>query len=136
MALRFRYDFGGTPSYIIKNGEEYDDGMVDTEEYIYEADWEEASDYILRTHSADDILKDYIDTGFYNDLNSESKEVLETYDGFDGTEESLGKMSEETKLELAKELIFDLLDDTDVYEDELQDYFEQDAYDEWEDSQY
>ena len=41
-------------------------------------------------------------------------------------------MSDETKLELAKELIFDLLDDTDIYEDELQDYFEQDAYDEWE----
>lgn len=132
MALRFRYDFGGTPSYIIKNGEEYDDGMVDTEEYVYEADWEEAGDYILRTHSSDDILKDYIDTGFYNALNSESKEVLETYDGFDGTEESLDNMSDETKLELAKELIFDLLDDTDIYEDELQDYFEQDAYDEWE----
>lgn len=131
MALKFRYYFGGT-EYEYKGSLD----TMDEEEYVYEADWEEASDYILRTHSSDDILKDYIDTGFYNELNSESKEVLETYDGFDGTEASLDNMSEETKLELAKELIFDLLDDTDIYEDELQDYFEQDAYDEWENSKY
>lgn len=134
MALEFRYDFGGTPSYIIKNGEEYDDGMIDTEEYIYDADWEEARDYIMRTHSLDDILKDYIDSGFYDELNSESREALESYDGFDGTEESIENMSEDAKFELATELVVELLDDTDIYEDELYDYFEQDAFDEWESS--
>lgn len=134
MALEFRYDFGGSPSYVIKNGEQYDDGMVDTEEYIYEPDWEEARDYIMRTHSLDDILKDYIDSGFYTTLDAEDKETLLSYDGFDGTEESIEMMSEEMKFELANELLIELLDDTDIYEDELYDYFEQDAFDEWEDS--
>lgn len=134
MALRFRYEFGGRPSYYTRNGEQYDDGMIDTEEYIYEPDWEEARDYIIRTHSLDDILKDYIDSGFYNNLDAEDKETLLSYDGFDGTEASIDKMSEDIKLELVTELIFELLDDTDIYEDELMDYFEQDAFDEWEDS--
>jgi len=129
MALSFRYYFGGHPiSYSNGNSD-----WADEEEFIYEADWEEASDYILRTHEASDILKDYIDNGMYDELGTESKEILSTYDGFDGTYDSIEKMSEEVQKELAQELMLDLLD-TDVYEDELQDYFEQDAYDEWEES--
>ena len=107
MALRFRYEFGGRPSYYTRNGEQYDDGMIDTEEYIYEPDWEEARDYIIRTHSLDDILKDYIDSGFYTNLDAEDKETLLSYDGFDGTEASIDKMSEDIKLELVTELVLD-----------------------------
>lgn len=126
MALKFRYYFGGQQY-------EYNGKLdtIDEEEYIYEADWSEASDYILRTHEAADIIKDYIDSGLYDELGEESKEILHEYDGFDGTYDSIEKMSTEVKEELAQELLLDLFD-TDIYEDELQDYFEQDAYDEWE----
>lgn len=129
MSLKFTYYFGG---------QEYEyNGGLDTmfeDEFEYEADWEEAKDYILRTHSLEDIIKDYIDTGMYDKLNSESKEALNTYDGFDGTYDSINNMSEDTKFELVGEIIIDLLDDTDIYEDELKDYFEQDAFDSFEDS--
>lgn len=101
------------------------------EPYYYEAYWKDAQEYIFRTHDIDDVLRDYIDSGLYDKLGSEGKETLKTYDGFNGTYDSIDRMSEDTKKELADELILDLLDDTNIYDDELKDYFEQTAYDDY-----
>lgn len=127
MALKFRYYFGGQPY-------EYNGKLdtIDEEEYVYEADSQDAQDYILRTRDAKEIVTDYIDSGLYDQLSDDDKEILADYEGFDGTVESLNNISDETLELLAEEVIITLLDDSDIYEDELQDYFEQDAYDEWE----
>ena len=102
------------------------------EPYYYEADSNDAADYIIRTHEPDDIIRDYIDVGLYEKENKENKEILKTYDNFDGTYDSITNMDNSTMADLVDEIIVDMLYDTDIYEDELEDYFEQIAYDEYE----
>lgn len=104
------------------------------EPYYYEANYKDANDYIRRTHELDDIIRDYIDIGLYEKENEENKEILKTYDGFDGTYDSMTNMDISTMVDLVDEIILDMLYDTDIYEDELKDYFEQDAYDEYDNS--
>lgn len=102
--------------------------------YYYEADSNDAADYIIRTHEPDDIIKDYIDAGLYEKENEENKEILKTYDNFDGTYNSITNMDSSTMVDLVNEIILDMLYDTDIYEDELEDYFEQIAYDEYDEN--
>ena len=104
------------------------------EPYYYEADSNDAADYIMRTHEPDDIIKDYIDAGLYEKENEENKEILKTYDNFDGTYDSITNMDSSTMVDLVNEIILDMLYDTDIYEDELEDYFEQIAYDEYDEN--
>lgn len=100
--------------------------------FEYEADYREAKDYIKQVRSSDEILQDFIDTGLYDKESESDKETLLEYDGFDGTYDSIENMSEDIKKELVDEILFDLIQETDQYEDELKDYFEQDAYDDYE----
>lgn len=104
----------------------------DDKEFYYDYDIIEAIDYITQTHGVDDILKDYIDSGLYDKETEDDKKILATYDDFDGTYESIDNMSEDTKTQLANEVVYDLIVDEDFYDDELTDYFEQDAYDQYE----
>ena len=99
----------------------------------FEADYDDAKEYIMRTRSLDDIIEDYINT-LYDKESEENKETLKTYDGFDGTKESMLNMEEDTKKELVDEVLFDLINKTPIYYNELYDYFEQEAYDEYVDS--
>lgn len=101
------------------------------EPYYYEADSKDAADYIVRTHELDDIIRDYIDVGLYEKENEENKEILKTYDNFDGTYDSITNMDISTMADLVDEIIVDMLYDTNIYDDELEDYFEQTAYDEF-----
>ena len=136
MNLLFTYEFGGRPSYYINRfGEEEDDGLVDTEEFEFEADYKDALNYLIRTHGYDDLIRDYIDNGFYEAESDENKETLKSYDGFDGTYDSIRNMSEETKKDFIEEVFLDVLinGEPDIYHDELKDYFEQEAYDIWSD---
>lgn len=118
MGLRFTYYF---------------DNQTD-EPYYYEADSSDAADYIVRTHEPDDIIRDYIDAGLYEKENEENKEILKTYDDFDGTYESITNMDISTMADLVDEILVDMLYDTDIYDDELEDYFEQTAYDEYDEN--
>ena len=98
--------------------------------FEYEPDIDDAINYIIKNYSNDDILKAYIDT-LYEKESKNNKEILKSYDGFDGTYESLDNMSEEIKEDLVNEIIYDLIK-TDIYRDALEDYFEQEAYDAYE----
>ena len=104
------------------------------EPYYYEADSSDAVDYIVRTHEPDDIIRDYIDAGLYEKENEENKEILKTYDNFDGTYDSITNMDISTIADLVDEIIVDMLYDTNIYDDELEDYFEQTAYDEYDEN--
>ena len=104
------------------------------EPYYYEADSSDAVDYIVRTHEPDDIIRDYIDAGLYEKENEENKEILKTYDNFDGTYDSITNMDISTMADLVDEIIVDMLYDTNIYDDELEDYFEQTAYDEYDEN--
>ena len=101
------------------------------EKYEYEWDFNEASDYIEQTHTSEDILEDFILSGLYEKESEKSKEGLLGNFGFTGNVEDIKNMNEDSKDLLAEELVFDLLSYSDIYEDELKDYFEQAAYDQW-----
>lgn len=130
MNLLFKYYFGGKP--IEFNGHS---DSTDEKEFEYEADYDEAIDYLIRTHGTDDLIKDYIDNKFYENESDENKDILRSYDGFDGTYDSIENMSEENKIDMIKEVFFEVIADgeSDLYYDELKDYFEQEAYDAFDD---
>lgn len=99
------------------------------DEYTYEYDNREAEDYILRTHSYDDILNDFLSYVYPKDTDG-NKKILKDEFGFDGTEEAIPMMDEELKEELCEQVVYDLID-IDLYNDELEEYFEADAYEEY-----
>ena len=110
--MRFIYNFDG-----------YD--------FPFEIDGSELMDakyYIKQTHTNDEILKDYLEYLYPNE-SEYNKESVEDY-GFYGTEESIKDMSEKDKDELVNEVIYDLID-LDVYNEELEDYFEDEAYEDF-----
>ena len=120
MSLKFRYNFNlSYPGYV-----------------DIEMDYEDAEEYILRTHDLKDIIKDYNFSGLYNNLPKEDKNTLLSYDNYDGTDESVDNMSEDMAFELVTsgDVLFDLINYTDIYEDELKDYFKQEAYEIYKDS--
>lgn len=129
MATTFFYGFG-LPSGFSNNEDDY----YATEDFEFEIDTDEAVDYILRSYTPDEIIEDFIEL-VYENLPYEDKESLRDFGGFDGTFESLDKMSDEDKISLSKDIVLDMITEYDVYDDVLQDYFEQEAYDEWEDDQ-
>lgn len=79
-------------------------------------DLDEAMDYILRTRSPKEIVRDYIE------CFSDGEDILDEYD-----EEELRDLDI-----LKSELLIDLIHE-DFYDDELKDYFEDVAYQEYED---
>ncbi len=99
----------------------------DNDVFEYEPDELDIKDYIKRTHTDDEILKDYLYTLYITDTE-EDKETLKDY-GFMGTVESIKEMSSEDKQALVDDIIYDLVEYTELYTDELKDYFEQEAYD-------
>ena len=139
MSFTFTYEVGGKPSYYRgSDGEYYDDGLVGTEEFEYKIDYNEAEDYIIRTHEVDDIIEDWIKAFADTYTTKEIKALWDNFDGeFDGTMDSVKAMTEDQKLELVSgidNMLYQLIDETGYYDDELKDYFEQDAYDEWEET--
>ena len=115
MSLTFYYDF-------------YDDTIGDSDRYVFEAPYKDAIDYIKRTHTNDEILTDYANT-LYPLEDDENKETYKEY-GFDGTEESIRLMDDDMKKDLVNEIMYDMVNEIDIYDNELKDYFEQEAYDE------
>ena len=99
--------------------------------FEYEPDDLDIKEYLKRTHTDDEILKDYLDT-LYIDDTEEDKETLKDY-GFDGTVDAIKEMDIEDKEVLVDDIIYDLVEYTDLYTEELKDYFEQEAYDNMED---
>ena len=118
----FRYYFDPDPM----------NDSVELEYYEYDPEYSDMAEYIKRTHSNDEIIEDYIDAGLYSKLPDSDKEILNTFGGFDGTIDSIQKMSEEEKESLVDEnLLIELILDTKVYYDELESYFEDDAFQTW-----
>lgn len=117
MSVKFNYDFGG--SY----------------EYPFEIDVDDAADYIKQTRDSYEIIGDFILSGLYEKESDDDKETLASYDGFDGTTESIYYMDEDTKETLADEVLVNIIKETQYYDDELRDYFEQEAYDAFEDQE-
>lgn len=107
------------------DGESFDFPSLDDPYYVKEQYEDEAADYIIRSHTYDDILQDYIDY-IYSTDSEDVKKDLEEF-GFYGTEESIRNMSEEDKEDLTNQIIKELIE-LDIYNDELMDYFEDEAY--------
>lgn len=102
------------------------------DDFTFDIDEDEAVDYILRSYTPDEIIEDFIAFVYDNDkLSDEEKDALSVFGGFDGTFESVDEMSDEDKIGLAGDIVLDMITKYDVYDDVLQDYFEQYAYDEW-----
>ena len=136
--LDFEYNFGGYPITLDIDGFEHDD-WADGEDYEYTAEYDEAEDYLLRTHDILDIIQDWINEFGDRYTQEEISDLFEYMPGgFDGTIESAKNMTDDEKLDLVSgtdNMLYQLVTESDIYDDELQDYFEQDAYDEWESNQ-
>lgn len=102
------------------------------EDYSYEVNDYDVRNYILRTHEPDEIVFDYYQYIYPNE-SEDSKKVIEDDFGFDGREESINEMDIESLELLAEEVVDDLID-LDLYNDELYNYFEDEAYEEYESS--
>lgn len=131
LKLKYRF-FVPTSSYRVKDryGDDYSiefDG--DDVEYTYEPDEQDVIDYLRRTHSDEDIINDYIKE-IYNTGDETWKNDFKSDFGVDEiTAESLLNTfeSNEAKEFFMKDIIEDLVSDTEIYYDELLDYFESDA---------
>ena len=136
--LDFEYNFGGYPITLDMDGIEHDD-WADGEDYEYTAEYDEAEDYLLRTHDTLDIIQDWINEFGDRYTQEEISDLFEYMPGgFDGTIESAENMTDDEKLDLVSgidNMLYQLVTESDIYDDELQDYFEQDAFDEWESNQ-
>lgn len=104
------------------------------EDFEYDVDIDEAIDYLLRTRKPEEILRDYIDE--FGDRISESdlKDWISEFN-FDFTYDGISKMTDKEKEIAAKEVLkfpdvnLDIIEDSNMYYDELKDYFEQEAFD-------
>ena len=97
------------------------------EEFAYEYNESDAVDYIVRTLGYDEILKDYAQYIFPKETQ-QNKKIISEY-GFTD-QDSISSMDEEEKEDLVNEIIDKLLD-ADVYNNELYEYFYDDAYEEY-----
>lgn len=99
------------------------------EEFIYTPLDSEVISYIKRTHSDEDIINDYImeiyetnDAGWQDDFRNEFG-----IDEVTATSLLNSFVNKKEKDYFIKDAIEDLVNDTDIYYDELLDYFEADA---------
>ena len=131
LKLKYRF-FVPTSSYRVKDRYEDDYSIEfdgDDVEYTYEPDEQDVIDYLRRTHSDEDIINDYIKE-IYNTGDETWKNDFKSDFGVDEiTAESLLNAFEtnESKEFFMKDIIEDLVSDTEIYYDELLDYFESDA---------
>ena len=131
LKLKYRF-FVPTSSYRVMDRYE-DDYSIEVDgddvEYTYEPDEQDVIDYLRRTHSDEDIINDYIEE-IYNTGDETWKNDFKSDFGVDEiTAKSLLNSFEtnESKEFFMKDIIEDLVSDTEIYYDELLDYFESDA---------
>lgn len=95
--------------------------------FTYELDTDAAVDYIKRVYTDDELINDFIEY-VYPHLSKQDKEMLDNDYGFDGTPESIKFMSDEDLDNFMSQQVIDSLLDSDIYNPELEDYFEDEAY--------
>lgn len=103
----------------------------DGNDFGFEIDMSDAKDLVRGWYSDDEILNDYAQY-LYKSEPSSFKDDLKREYGFDGTETSIFSMDDDAKDQLVDQVVFDLID-ADVYNDELYDYYEEDAYNDFKD---
>lgn len=131
LKLKYRF-FVPTSSYRVRDRYE-DDYSIEVDgddiEYIYEPSEDDVIDYLRRTHSDEDIVNDFIkeiyetsdadwQDDFRNEFGIEEVSATSILNSF---------VSEKEKDYFVKDVIDDLVTDTEIYYDELLDYFESDA---------
>ena len=95
--------------------------------FTYELDDKAAINYIKRVYTDDELINDFIEY-VYPHLSKQDKEMLDNDYGFDGTPESIKFMSDaDLDNFMSQQVIYSLLD-SDIYNPELEDYFEDEAY--------
>lgn len=102
----------------------YDFDGVD---FTYEPDEDEVREFILNSYTPDEILSDYIEY-IYPKTSAKDKETFTDW-GFEGTAESVIEMSEEEKEDFIDMVALDDLLEADVYAPEIEEHFEDEAYD-------
>ena len=111
-------------TYYVFYPDEYSDGV----EFEYD-DWdgEKAEEYLKSKYPLEYFMK--LDAEkIYPYLDDETKEMFyNEYDGYDGTEESIKHMSKEAMEDRLFDVFFDLVDEDEKLQDELHDFFEDDA---------
>lgn len=95
--------------------------------FTYELDDKAAINYIKRVYTDDELIDDFIEY-VYPHLSKQDKEMLDNEYGFDGTPESIKFMSDATLDDFMSQQVIDSLLDSDIYNPELEDYFEDEAY--------
>lgn len=101
----------------------------DGADFVYEVDPIDAKYLVKSWYSDDQILNDYAQYLYKSEPDSYKRDIKAEF-GFDGTEASIHSMDEEAVEQLADQVVDDLLE-ADVYNDELYEYYENDAYDDF-----
>lgn len=99
----------------------------DDDDFIYDADIDEVRHFLIRTYDFDELL-DLYNEYLYSKLPQQNQEEYMDEYGYDGTEESIKKMSDDSKkILLEDEGFLDELIDLDIFNRELERYFYYDA---------
>ena len=114
----FYYDIGGDDEHI-----------GDT--ISYEPTWDEIRDAVYELRDTRDICRDYAKDVYFSESDIDRK--IDNEYNFYGTEESIRRMSNDDINDFVNDRLQEYVEDFGYLEDELSDYFEQDAIEAHED---
>ena len=100
----------------------------DIDGFEYEIDTDEAEEYIKRVYSPEELIEI-----IWGTLEPEVKEdYSEAYGTVDN---NFDRLSSQDKKEIIDDFLYDVINDTNRFDDELKDYFEQAAYEYYKDGE-